>query len=91
MKSIWTKVALAGVLCVSLGYAADYSEASNEDLINNNGKLNASDAVKRSGKIKSESEKKNFNKKSKESTKKPQADEKETNAVPTEKPNITNP
>ena len=56
-----------------------------------NGKLNASDAVKRSGKIKSESEKKNFNKKSKESTKKPQADEKETNAVPTEKPNITNP
>ena len=27
MKSIWTKVALAGVLCVSLGYAADYSEA----------------------------------------------------------------
>ncbi len=87
MKSIWTKVALAGVLCVSLGYAADYSEAS----LINNGKLNASDAVKRSGKIKSESEKKNFNKKSKESTKKPQADEKETNAVPTEKPNITNP
>ena len=67
-KSIWTKVALAGVLCVSLGYAADYSEASNEDLIKlNNGKLNAADAadlklevIKRLGKIDNADEKKEF-------------------------------
>ena len=50
MKSIWTKVALAGVLCVSLGYAADYSEARDLKL----------EVIKRLGKIDNADEKKEF-------------------------------
>lgn len=70
MKSVFSKLALASVLCVSLGYAADYSKQSDSDLIKlNNGKLKAADAadlkleiMKRANKLEGDAKKDFFEK-----------------------------
>lgn len=59
------KFVMAGVLCASFGYAADYSKHSDEELIKqNNGKLKAADAadlklevLKRANKLEGEAKK----------------------------------